>query len=285
MNTVVQPMLHVGERVNVDASRVYLMGHSMAGHATWNLALHFPTYFAAIGVLSGGASADFQRLRIIGLRNVLPVVWHDLDDPLIKVDAARGITRALKMQKLDVDYDETKGVGHTPTADVVERLYAKLRSRTRELYPKHVSLQSNRPDTIFNRNDWLQVYQPLKTGDEKRSIFSKGRGFMITYANTFRADATITAPNRFEIQTDNVAEIRLYVNDQMIDFAKPVTVVVNRRVRFEGLVKPSVDEMLKDQLFLGRGWRYYTGVIDLDLTTSPGPATTRATGTAATRTR
>ena len=24
--------------------------------------------------------------------------------------------------------------------------------------------------------------------------------------------------------------------------------------------------MLKDQLFLGRGWRYFTGVIDIDVT-------------------
>jgi hypothetical protein len=45
--------------------------------------------------------------------------------------------------------------------------------------------------------------------------------------------------------------------------------------------------MLKDQLFLGRGWRYYTAVIDLDLVDHPairpatrptsGPATRRGT--------
>jgi hypothetical protein len=34
--------------------------------------------------------------------------------------------------------------------------------------------------------------------------------------------------------------------------------------------------MLKDQLFLGRGWRYYTAVIDLDL--APPPATQPTTG-------
>ena len=31
---------------------------------------------------------------------------------------------------------------------------------------------------------------------------------------------------------------------------------------FEALVQPSVDVMLKDQLFMGRGWRYYTGMVD-----------------------
>ena len=33
----------------------------------------------------------------------------------------------------------------------------------------------------------------------------------------------------------------------------------------EGFIKPDISEMLKDQLFLGRGWRYFTGVIDIDL--------------------
>ena len=60
----------------------------------------------------------------------------------------------------------------------------------------------------------------------------------------------------------------------MIDFAKPVTVTVNKRVRFEGMVTPSADVMMKDQIFLGRGWTYFTGAIDIDLgippTTAPG---------------
>ena len=39
--------------------------------------------------------------------------------------------------------------------------------------------------------------------------------------------------------------------------------------RFNAIVPQSMDEMLKDQLFLGRGWRYYTAVIDLDLAEAP----------------
>jgi hypothetical protein len=37
--------------------------------------------------------------------------------------------------------------------------------------------------------------------------------------------------------------------------------------------------MLKDQLFLGRGWRYYTAVIDVDLAPPPTTQpTTRPSG-------
>jgi len=63
----------------------------------------------------------------------------------------------------------------------------------------------------------------------------------------------------------------------MIDFTKPVTVVVNKRGRFEAMLKPSIDEMLKDQLFLGRGWRYFTAVVDVDLAPPEKSATSPTT--------
>jgi hypothetical protein len=52
-----------------------------------------------------------------------------------------------------------------------------------------------------------------------------------------------------------------------------VTVVVNKKGKFEGIVKTSMDEMLKDQLFLGRGWRYFSAGLDIDVI----PPTTRPT--------
>jgi hypothetical protein len=279
MNRVIQPMLHAAGRVNVDPGRVYLVGHSMSAHAAWNLALHYPTYFAAFNPLAGSAAGDWQRLRLINLRNVLPVVWHDADDEVIPVARAQSIVKALRGLKLDVEYDETKGVGHAPTPEVAEAAYQKLRGRSRELYPVQVWVQSNRPDTQFNRADWVQVYQPLRPGAERR-LMIRGGGKMDVYQNAYRVDAALVKPNRVEVKAENVAIMRLYLNDRMIDFAKPVTVVVNKKVRFEGLVKPDVGEMLNDQLFLGRGWRYYTGVIDLDLTDAK-PATKPATKPAA----
>jgi len=35
--------------------------------------------------------------------------------------------------------------------------------------------------------------------------------------------------------------------------------------------------MLKDQVFLGRGWRYFTGVVDIDVVSPPKAATQPAT--------
>ena len=161
MNRVIQPMLHAAGRVNVDPARVYLVGHSMSAHAAWNLALHYPTYFAAFNPLAGAASGDWQRLRLISLRNVLPVVWHDADDDVIPVARSQSIVKALRGLKLDVEYDETKGIGHAPTPEVVEAAYGKLRAARATCTPSRSGSRATGPDTMFNRADWVQVYQPL----------------------------------------------------------------------------------------------------------------------------
>jgi hypothetical protein len=272
MNRVIQPMLHAAGKVNVDPARVYLIGHSMSGHAAWNLALHYPTYFAAFNPLAGSASGDWQRLRLICLRNVLPVVWHDADDQVIPVARSQSIVKALRGLKLDVEYTETNGVGHAPTPEIAEAAYRKMRERTRELSPQQVWLQSNRPDSLFNRVDWVQVYQPLRPGKEQK-LLVRGGGQMQVFQNAFRVDAAVVSRNHIEIKAENVAMMRLYLNDRLIDPRKPVTVTVNKKVKFEGVPEPSVQEMLSDQLFLGRGWRYFGGVVDIDL--SDAPATTR----------
>jgi len=77
------------------------------------------------------------------------------------------------------------------------------------------------------------------------------------------------------VLSDNAQSFRIYLNDQMIDFSRSISVRVNGRTRFEGYLKPSVTEMLNDQLFLGRGWRYFTAVVDIDF----GEPATRASPT------
>lgn len=279
MNSVIQPMLHAADRVNIDPARVYLMGHSDAAQAVWNLALHYPTYFAAFDALAGAARYDWQRVRLINLCNLLPVVWHDTDDSVIKVDESRSLVRALRGLKLDVEYLETKNLGHAPPEPIVEETYQKMRARTRKLYPGEVSIQSSRPDPMFNRSDWVQLWQPLDEGSERRLYLHRASSYMRIFSNLMRIDATCK-DNRIEATTNNVDSLSFYLNDQMVDFAKPVTVVVNRKVRFEGIVKPDIEKMLNDEMFLGRGWRYFAGMVDIDVippATRPAPATGPAT--------
>lgn len=272
MDNVILPMQHATSRVNIDPARVHMLGHSMSAHATWNLALHYPTYFASFAALAGGAGGDWQRLRMMNLRNTLPVIWHDADDPTIPIESARQLRSIAQTQRLTLDYTETRQVGHIPTPQIAEQAYSKMTARTRELYPKQVTIQSNRPDTMFNRADWVQMYQPLNPGPDRRMIVTRGGSMIRMSEAAWSIDATINN-NTITVNSRNVVSMRFYVNDKMVDFKRAVAVVVNRRPRYEAIMTPSVGEMLKDQLFLGRGWRYYTGVIDIEFGADGTPTT------------
>lgn len=269
MNFAIQPIFHAYSRVNIDPKRVYMLGNGMSGHAVWNLAVHYPTYFAAINPMSGGMAADFQKIRLPNLRNIYSVVWHDSENPIIDVKYSREIVKILRNFKYDVDYTETKGVGHAPSQEMADQFYDKMRKRVRDLNPREVVLASNRPDTEFNRSDWVQVYQMLNSGAEQKAYLQHGTGFLTLEQGSYRITATIGENNRIDVKSDNVESMRLFVNDQLVDMSKPVSVYVNRVKRFEGIVKPNIDDMLKDMVFLNRGWRFYPGYIDIDFGALP----------------
>ena len=272
MNLVMQSIFDTASRANVDPARVYLMGHSMAAHAVWNLAIHYPTYFAAIDAMAGSARDPWQRVRLGNLENILCIVWHDADDDVVDVDESRSIVRYLRNLNYDVDYTETQGLGHAPPSQIAMQLYQKMRTRSRDLYPANVFIQSNAVDTIYNRADWVQIYQPLAPGEQAKVQFSRGSQGMYINQNSARISAQISDPHTIKLDVRNVRLLRLYLNDQMIDLDHPIEVQVNGNSRFNAMVQPSMEEMLKDQLFLGRGWRYFTAVIDLDLAEPPATA-------------
>lgn len=66
----------------VDASRVYLMGASMGGYATWQLAMSMPEYFAAIVPICGGGMY-WNAGRLI---NVPVWVFHGAKDKTVFVE-------------------------------------------------------------------------------------------------------------------------------------------------------------------------------------------------------
>lgn len=263
MQRVIGPLLHVTGVVHVDPQRAYLMGHSMGANATWNIGLHYPTYLAAIGPMAGGASADWQRLRMMNLSNVLVVCWQDVEDLVMRPEAMRGVVRGLRKMEVDVDYTETRGLGHAPPPRVVERLYQTMTARRRRLYPRQVRLQSNRQEEIFNRVDWVQVLKVSLPGPPRR-LTLPDKTFFTVNQNACRVEATIDN-NLVRVTTDNVSLLRLYFNAEMVDFSKPITIQVNDQVRWRGILSESLPTLLEDQLILGRGWRQYTAQLTLDL--------------------
>jgi predicted peptidase len=76
----------------VDPERVYLMGASMGGYATWALLMCVPELIAAAAPICGGGMA-WNAGRI---KNVPVWAFHGVDDPVVAVTESISMANALR---------------------------------------------------------------------------------------------------------------------------------------------------------------------------------------------
>ncbi len=82
----------VSKEAYTDAKRVYLMGASMGGYATWQLAMSMPEHFAAICPICGGG----MYWNAMRLMNVPIWAFHGKLDEVVRVDESVKMVEAVK---------------------------------------------------------------------------------------------------------------------------------------------------------------------------------------------
>ena len=93
---------------NVDPDRVYLMGASMGGYATWAMLMSVPELFAAaVPICGGGMAWNAYRIKDI------PVwTFHGMVDGTVDVSESIRMADALRVSGGDVKITLLPGVGH-----------------------------------------------------------------------------------------------------------------------------------------------------------------------------
>ncbi len=92
----------------VDRDRVYIMGLSMGGMATFDMVIRYPEIFAAAVPICGAVNVE----RLGAAVDVPFSIYHGDKDPTVPVECSRGAYRALKSAGADVRYKEFVGCGH-----------------------------------------------------------------------------------------------------------------------------------------------------------------------------
>ncbi len=112
-----------------DPDRVILTGMSLGGYGTYALAYDHPDRFAALVPICGGilghstASSVIQLPATVGaddpyalvaqrIREIPVWIFHGADDPIIPVEEARRMSRALEHAGAAVRYTELPDTGH-----------------------------------------------------------------------------------------------------------------------------------------------------------------------------
>ena len=95
-------------RQDVDRRRIYIMGLSMGGMGTFDMACRYPDMFAAAIAICGTVNPS----RLAVAKDVKFRIFHGDADNVVPVDGSRNAYRALKAAGADVEYIEFPGCNH-----------------------------------------------------------------------------------------------------------------------------------------------------------------------------
>jgi predicted esterase len=95
-------------RYRVDRSRVYLTGLSMGGFGTWNIAMKYPSEFAAIVPICGGGDIE----KIGQLKNIPVWCFHGAKDNDVKLSESARLVDTLKKLNPHVKFTVYPEAGH-----------------------------------------------------------------------------------------------------------------------------------------------------------------------------
>ena len=93
---------------NVDPRRVYIMGISMGGIATFDIVSRYPQKFAAAIPICGSVNPQ----RLVNTKGVAWRIFHGDNDQAVTVEGSREAYKALRKAGLDVEYFEFPGCTH-----------------------------------------------------------------------------------------------------------------------------------------------------------------------------
>ena len=96
--------------LRVDPGRIYLTGLSMGGYGTWDTALDYPDFFAAIVPICGGAGVRWVMADRV--RHLPAWIFHGDKDTAVPVEESRRIHDFLKKAGGNVRLTLYPGLGH-----------------------------------------------------------------------------------------------------------------------------------------------------------------------------
>ncbi|HSN05580.1 MAG TPA: hypothetical protein VLS44_11380 [Nitrospira sp.] len=236
----------VQTRYHIDPDRIFLTGMSNGGIGAWLIGMHHAPRFAGLAPMASGLD-DVLMPFLANLRNTPVYIIHGAKDQVMPVELSRSISRELAAIGYPHVYREHQrehpmAGGHFFPREELPDLVAWLNVQRRNPLPTMITLV--REASHFQPFGWVRIDATDAIAAFAEDLVSK-RDELTKKKRYARLDAAVTAPNRIEVETGLVQRYTLFLNDQLVDLSKPVTVVTNKQVSFEGMLTPTVETLLR----------------------------------------
>lgn len=263
----------------VDANRLYVFGISEGGYGSQRLASFYADYWAAAGPMAGG-----EPLKNAPVENCANIGFSFLtgaDD--------MGFYRNILTHYTQVAFDSAQ-LAHPLSADgkplfrhrihllpgmqhsIDYRLTTPwLKNFTRNPYPKTVLWEDFEMDGR-HRSGFYNL-QVLARPSEARTFYDMNIEGNVIRLNISNVEYTCTQKDKqwgiemkFNRSYSNATggKLRIYLNKQLIDMSQPVTIIVNGKPTFEGIVKANLKDMVTSCAEYFDPCRVYPSSVDID---------------------
>lgn len=243
---VLATIQQVRRRYHVDPDRIFLTGMSNGGIGTWLIGMHHAPLFAGLAPMASGLD-DVLMPFLANLRHTPIYIIHGAKDQVMPVELSRSISRELAALGIPHVYREHQrehpmAGGHFFPREELPDLIMWLNRQRRDPLPAQLTVV--REASHFQPFNWLRIESTDPIAAFSDDLVDK-HDERIRRREYARLDATIVQEDRVEVKTERVQRYTLFLNDQLIDASKPITVWTNGQLSFEGRVKPSVETVLR----------------------------------------
>ena len=233
-------------RYHIDPNRIFLTGMSNGGIGAWLIGMHHAPLFAGIAPMASGLDNVLMPF-LANLRSTPIYMIHGVKDQVMPVDLSRSLARELDRLGYPYEYHEHErehpmAGGHYFPKEELPDLVAWLSRQRREPLPTRLTVV--RDGSHFQTFNWVRLDATDSIAAFSDDLVDK-RDERIKRRDYAKLDAAIREGNRIEVQAHHVRRYSLFLNESLIDPAKPLTVTTNGEVSFVGMVTPSVETLLR----------------------------------------
>lgn len=279
------------KHLNIDPDRIYLTGHSMGGHMSHRAAIFLPDRWAAVSPMSGGYDYVNEKHPKMSrcMFDVPGYATYGKKEPYDINKFNHIIDDWMKKNNFDWINVEKPG-GHQIFFDELPKIADFMMAHPRNLYRDRVyaagagdmqyrvadknPVFGNSKEPRWDREHHWNTDRPIS-----RSVFH----WLRLCPNDLKDDdgnavlqrvwAKYEGDNHFDLTTEYVRKLRIFLHPKMIDFSKPVVVTANGKTVFDSKVEPDMKTMLElVREFDDRGRIAYAAIdVDIDTDTHDFP--------------
>ncbi len=266
-NLVLDVMDAVSFEYHVNPEKVFLTGMSNGGIGVYLVGMFHADRFAAISPMAGGIPDEiFPFLKNFFSTGIY--IIHGAHDQVMPVRLSQDLSAYLRDAGISHTYREhgkehPQAGGHFFPREELPALVKWFDAQRRIETPARI--ESVRDVNHLAPFYWTEINQTAgRVADVQKSLFNNDEIELVKNGAFASLMAEIEG-NTVNVESEYVGQFTLFFNNRLVDFSKPVRIIVNGKPYFEGRLAESPSFLLEEAKRRGDRVSLYSASVQIDL--------------------